>query len=103
MQNAYETLDSINEMGAKISNLDSKMIDFFKSQTNDNYEQNEKVIKEQFNRIESIERMIESGTAGTTDGGRTKMSLDPMTYIIKEENEQQERDKHDRDSDDDEE
>jgi len=45
------------------------------------------VIKEQFNRIESIERMIEHGTAGTTEGGRTKMSLDPMTYIIKEENE----------------
>lgn len=36
MYNAYETLDSINEMGAKISNLDSKMIDFFKSYTNDN-------------------------------------------------------------------
>jgi len=62
------------------------------------------VIKEQFNRIESIERMIEHGTAGTTEGGRTKMSLDPMTYIIKEENEHQERGKHeDNDSDDDEE
>lgn len=66
-------------MGAKLSNLDSKMIDFFKSYTNDNQEYNEKVIKEQFSRIDSIERMIESGTAGTgSEAGRTKMSLDGM-------------------------
>lgn len=66
-------------MGAKLSNLDSKMIDFFKSYTNDNYEYNERIMKEQFNRIDSIERMIESGATGTaTEGGRTKMSLDGM-------------------------
>jgi len=47
-------------------------------------------MKDQFNRIETIERMIESGTARTvTEGGMTKMSLDPM--IIHEENENEDK------------
>lgn len=66
-------MDKIKEMGAKLSNLDTKMIEFFKSYNNDNYERNEIMVN---NRLQRIDEILE----GKNDNRSISPSNNPENY-----------------------